>query len=692
MSDTSEISHSECSVDFKKSDCRSSNGSVVAPEPVAFCVSKWDTAVSRLTLLLLTLAYIYFWVYFSYAVAGSKSFMNLVFTLLAILLICDQIFHLWTQWVFPRMSRVAVSMKDSDFRIAMIVTKAPSEPHDLLVDTLKCMFDQDYQGKYDVWIADERPTPEMEAWCLENGVRISCRFGIEEYHRKDWPKRTRCKEGNLAYFYDKYGYENYDVVFQFDSDHAPTRTYLSSAIAGFTADPDVGYMAFPSINGASKSWAGKGRTWLEANYYGPFLSAFSYNPLDGEFLMPNCTGSHYAVRTSALKEIGGIGPELDEDLSTTIMFMSRGFKGVYSIDTIALGLGPETFESAMVQEFQWARSAIILFFRWFKVMIPNYKYFTPGLTLPAVLIAYGHYLMVRKRGWLRAGTLEDPPPPIFASPVVWLYRALRVVWMSRGVIAGFQELLFHKTPQFKVTPKGQNDVAVLSVANLLPLYTIYLTFGAAFWLPLIWKEPEQMGIALYMYICAAGTTCITIFVVFMHFWENGRADLGNALAHVVVLALLIAGLVVTSVLESRVIFNAAAGNLFIPVEVFPHEWIVMLIFYGISIFSQNEALNHDYLLILDIDNLLYNFSMPAGLPAPGQSYGGWEGPNVEVRGQFMGHYLSALAFAFKSTSNNDDAKHEFQTQSDALLQGLSKCQAAHSDGYLSAFPKEHSDR
>jgi len=94
-------------------------------------------------------------------------------------------------------------MKSSDFRIAMIVTKAPSEPHDLLINTLKCMLDQNYQSKYDVWIADERPTPEMEAWCVENGVRISCRFGIQEYHRKDWPKRTRCKEGNLAYFYDK---------------------------------------------------------------------------------------------------------------------------------------------------------------------------------------------------------------------------------------------------------------------------------------------------------------------------------------------------------------------------------------------------------------------------------------------------------------------------------------------------------
>jgi DUF1680 family protein len=106
-----------------------------------------------------------------------------------------------------------------------------------------------------------------------------------------------------------------------------------------------------------------------------------------------------------------------------------------------------------------------------------------------------------------------------------------------------------------------------------------------------------------------------------------------------------------------------------------------------SDFFQGEALNHEYLLILDTDNLLYNFRTTANLSAPGQSYGGWEGSNVEVRGQFLGHYLSALAFAYKSTSNS-----KFQRQADKIIQGLSDCQAAHGDGYLSAFPKEHFDR
>lgn len=434
--------------------------------------------------------------------------------------------------------------------------------------------------------------------------------------------------------YCRYGYDNYDVVFQFDSDHAPTRNYLSSAVAGFTADPSVGYMAFPSLNGTSKSWTGRARAWFEANYYGPYLASFGYNPADGDFLMPNCTGSHYAVRTSALKAIGGIGPELDEDLSTTIMFASRGFKGVYSMDTIALGHGPETFESAMVQEFQWARSAIILFFRWFKVMIPSFKYFTFGLwmrsfttlyyylslglfvfwilagsiasyyvdwctdasqpcwfsimnfllrVMPAVLIAYGHFLMCRKRGWLRVSKLEDPPPSIFTSPVIWIYRGLRVLWMSYGVLAGFRQLIFNQVPQFKVTPKGENNVPVLSVSTLSPLHLVLAVLGGAFWLQFIWKDPDDMGIAVYMFIWAVGCCMIISIIVCMHFWENGQASIRNSLAHFAMWTICVGGVVVTAVLQSRVIFNAASANIFVPVEVFPREFVVMSVFYGIAL-------------------------------------------------------------------------------------------------------------
>ena len=76
----------------------------------------------------------------------------------------------------------------------------------LLKITLKAMLAQDLP--HDTWLADEDPDEDTIQWCHENGVFISTRKDCPEYHQKTWPRRTRCKEGNLAYFYDHYGYKN----------------------------------------------------------------------------------------------------------------------------------------------------------------------------------------------------------------------------------------------------------------------------------------------------------------------------------------------------------------------------------------------------------------------------------------------------------------------------------------------------
>lgn len=63
-----------------------------------------------------------------------------------------------------------------------------------------------------------------------------------------------------------------------------------------------------------------------------------------------------------------------------------------------------------------------------------------------------------------------------------------------------------------------------------------------------------------------------------------------------------------------------------------------------SPFARAAELNRQYVVSLDPDSMLYTFRRNAGLPAPGDPFvGSWEDPACEVRGQFMGHYLSATA-------------------------------------------------
>lgn len=49
-----------------------------------------------------------------------------------------------------------------------------------------------------------------------------------------------------------------------------------------------------------------------------------------------------------------------------------------------------------------------------------------------------------------------------------------------------------------------------------------------------------------------------------------------------------------------------------------------------------QQTNLEYLLMLDVDGLAWSFRKEAGLAAPGDPYGGWEKPDSELRGHFVG--------------------------------------------------------
>lgn len=106
-----------------------------------------------------------------------------------------------------------------------------------------------------------------------------------------------------------------------------------------------------------------------------------------------------------------------------------------------------------------------------------------------------------------------------------------------------------------------------------------------------------------------------------------------------------------------------------------------------SFHGQAQQTNLEYLLLLDVDSLVWSFRRTAGLPTVGQAYGGWEAPTQELRGHFVGHYLSASARMWASTGN-DTLKEKMN----AVISVLSECQDTMGTGYLSAFPTEFFDR
>ncbi|MGN6726012.1 MAG: beta-L-arabinofuranosidase domain-containing protein, partial [Tepidisphaeraceae bacterium] len=97
---------------------------------------------------------------------------------------------------------------------------------------------------------------------------------------------------------------------------------------------------------------------------------------------------------------------------------------------------------------------------------------------------------------------------------------------------------------------------------------------------------------------------------------------------------------------------------------------------------QRQDRNHQYLLSLDVDRLLHNFRLNAGLPSDAKPLGGWEAPGHGLRGHFVGHYISACGHLFQATGDP-----RLLQRVDALIDGLAACQAALGNGYLAAIPE-----
>ena len=111
-----------------------------------------------------------------------------------------------------------------------------------------------------------------------------------------------------------------------------------------------------------------------------------------------------------------------------------------------------------------------------------------------------------------------------------------------------------------------------------------------------------------------------------------------------------------------------------------------------SVYYEAQEWNRGYMSRLGADRLLYTFRQNAGLPVgSAKPLGGWEQPengqrSSELRGHFVGHYLSAIAQL--AASGDEDAK----AKGDYMVAELAKCQEKLGGKYLSAFPTSWWDR
>jgi DUF1680 family protein len=111
-----------------------------------------------------------------------------------------------------------------------------------------------------------------------------------------------------------------------------------------------------------------------------------------------------------------------------------------------------------------------------------------------------------------------------------------------------------------------------------------------------------------------------------------------------------------------------------------------------SQFLDRTNLNRCYVMELRNDHLLQNYYLEAGLWSPrhreglAQMHGGWETPTCQLRGHFLGHWLSAAARLSAATG---DA--EAKAKADAVVAELARCQEENGGEWAGPIPEKYLD-
>lgn len=107
-------------------------------------------------------------------------------------------------------------------------------------------------------------------------------------------------------------------------------------------------------------------------------------------------------------------------------------------------------------------------------------------------------------------------------------------------------------------------------------------------------------------------------------------------------------------------------------------------------FRRRFELNRAYVMSLRNENLLQNYYHEAGLWSPRQRskdiHWGWESPTCQLRGHFLGHWLSAAARIYAATG---DA--EVKAKADHIVAELGRCQQENGGEWAGPIPEKYLD-
>ena len=291
-----------------------------------------------------------------------------------------------------------------------------NESADIVTRTLVGCQAIDHPGTR-VYLLDDGGRPEMAALCQTLGVNYITRDTNEG-----------AKAGNLNHAIAR---TTGEFIVTFDADHVPVSSFLAETLGHFR-DAGVAQVQTPQhfYNPDLFQDRLRSQTYI-ANEQDMFFHVLQ--PGRDVYNASFYCGSGAILRRSAIEAIGGLPTTtITEDVHTSMLLHSRGWKSVYVNKDLSAGLAPESFDAYVTQRKRWSRGMM-------QVMLRRGGLWLPGLTLAQRV----HYT---------------------ATLWYWLYGIPRIIFL----LAPLSFLLF-----------GVRPLIVGSVWELLSFYLPHLFISAA---------------------------------------------------------------------------------------------------------------------------------------------------------------------------------------------------------------------
>lgn len=334
-----------------------------------------------------------------------------------------------------------------------------NEGLDVLEKTILGAKHLDYPD-FKVWVLDDGRRDWLRDYCARQGVGYLTR-----------PDNAHAKAGNIN---NGLRHTTGDLVAVFDADVVPFRGFLRRTVGFFLAHEDIGVVQTPQhffnkdpIQAnlyLDKIWPDEQRLFFDA--MAPCRDAWN---------AAFCCGAGSILRRRALDRAGGVPTSsITEDLLTTLVLLTHGYRTVYLNEKLSQGLSAESLRGYFIQRSRWCRGGIQCFF------VPEGPLRARGLT-PLQRLLFTPY------GWL---VLPLTRVFILVVPVVYLWTGLAPLhFTTTADVLRYQFpvfLMFTLTTQWfvpkKYVPIVTTAVGIFGAFRLLPvaLASIVKPFGEPF--------------------------------------------------------------------------------------------------------------------------------------------------------------------------------------------------------------------